>query len=147
MKQSISAAYTIGLLWVVVALGPGVEAAEKVTIYRDTWGVPNIYGESEEAISYAQGYAQAEDRPEQIFDNYRIAIGRLSETAGPRGLERDFFTRVFRSVEVSRENWLKVSPHVRACLSAFSCALSIDSKRFKMNSSDSLIDILSSGLS
>jgi penicillin amidase len=113
----------IGLVATLVGLIPAAWAAENVTIYRDTWGVPNIYGDSEEAVSYGLGYAEAEDRPEQIFDNYRAAIGRLSETSGPSALETDYRARLFRSAEVSRENWQKVSPKVRACMAAFQAGI------------------------
>lgn len=119
MTRRILATCAVGLFATVVLSLPAAETAEKVTLYRDKWGVPNIYGKSEEAICYALGYAQAEDRPEQIFDNYRTAVGRLSETAGPSGLERDFYARVFRFEEVCKENWHKVSPQVRACMTAF----------------------------
>ena len=111
--------HAIGLLWATTGIIPAAEAAQTVTIYRDKWGVPNIYGESEEAVSYGLGYAQAEDRPAQIFDNYRAAIGRLSETAGPRGLETDYYARLFRTPEISQQNWNKVSPKVRSCTIAF----------------------------
>jgi len=40
--------------------------ADTVTIYRDTWGVPHIYGRSERAVAFAFGYAQAEDRLEAV---------------------------------------------------------------------------------
>ena len=103
----------VGSVW------PTMAAAETVTIYRDRWGVPNIYGASEEAVCYALGYAQAEDRPEQIFDNYREAIGRHAETAGPSALEDDYRARLFRSPEVSQEHWQQVSPKVRGLMTAF----------------------------
>lgn len=106
------------LLILASVWSPTAISAEKVTIYRDIWGVPNIYGDSEEAVCFALGYAQAEDRPEQIFDNYRAAIGRQAETAGAAGLERDFFARMFRFAEESRDHWDQVSPKVRACMTA-----------------------------
>jgi penicillin amidase len=107
------------LVCTVAGFIPAAWAGENVTIYRDTWGVPNIFGDSEEAVSYGLGYAQAEDRPEQIFDNYRTAIGRLSEISGPSALDTDYRARLFRSAEVSRENWSKVSPKIRVCMTAF----------------------------
>ncbi len=94
-------------------------AAETVTIYRDTWGVPSIYADTEEGVCYGMGYAQAEDRPRQIFDNYRVAIGTLAEVRGPGELEKDFVARAFRHAEVSKANYGKVSVKVRGCMEAF----------------------------
>ena len=36
-------------------------AGQKVTLYRDNWGVPHLYADSEEAGYYGVGYAQAEE--------------------------------------------------------------------------------------
>jgi penicillin amidase len=36
--------------------------AGEATLYRDTWGVPHVYADTEAAGYYALGYAQAEDR-------------------------------------------------------------------------------------
>ena len=117
--MSVYRVWVKSLFVVVATVATGTHAAEQVTIYRDIWGVPNIYGDSEEAVCYALGYAQAEDRPQQLFDNYRRAVGRLSETEGPSSLEFDFYARVFRFKEVCKTNWEKVSPKMRACMTAF----------------------------
>jgi len=37
------------------------------TLYRDTWGVPHVYADTEAAGYYALGYAQAEDRLADIY--------------------------------------------------------------------------------
>ena len=36
-----------------------LSAEQKVTIHRDTWGVPHIYADSAAAGAYGLGYAQA----------------------------------------------------------------------------------------
>ncbi len=119
MTRGTCAARAIGIWLAGIAVIPAAQAADKATIYRDTWGVPNVYGDSVEAVCYAIGYAQAEDRPAQIFDNYRTAVGRRSETVGPSALQQDYYARVFRHAEISKAGWHKVSPHVQACLVAF----------------------------
>jgi len=42
----------------------------KTVVYRDTWGVPHIYAPTMEAGMYAMGWAQAEDRPEELLKNF-----------------------------------------------------------------------------
>lgn len=119
MKQRVTLAFVLAVCLALLISSPAVQAAGKVTIYRDTWGVPNIYGDSVEAISYGMGYAQAEDRPKQIFDNYRTAIGRLAETSGAKALETDFIARVFRHAEVSKSRYSTIMPEIRSCMEAF----------------------------
>ncbi len=64
-----------------------------VTIYRDSVGVPNIYGDTDEALMYGIGYAQAEDRMWQIDIVRHLSTGRLSELIGDSYLEIDEFIR------------------------------------------------------
>jgi acyl-homoserine-lactone acylase len=119
MKNRLNATLIFAALAAVSLVLPAGLRAEKATIYRDTWGVPNIYADSEEAACFAMGYAQAEDRPKQLFDNYRAAIGRLSEIDGSGEVFNDFRSRVWRHAEVSRENYEKVAPKIRSCFVAF----------------------------
>ena len=63
------------------------KARESVTIHRDEWGVPHIYGPTDAATSFGLAYAQAEDFFWQIEDTYLQALGRYAEVVGPAGLE------------------------------------------------------------
>jgi acyl-homoserine-lactone acylase len=61
-----------------------VEAiAHSVTIYRDTYGVPHIYGPTDASVVFGFVYAQAEDNFPLIEENYIRALGRASEFYGP----------------------------------------------------------------
>ncbi|MEE8369449.1 MAG: penicillin acylase family protein, partial [Dehalococcoidia bacterium] len=64
-----------------VPKGPPANAgsAGNVTVYRDGFGVPHIYGDTAEAAAYALGYVQAQDHLEQMRRNYLTAAGRLAE--------------------------------------------------------------------
>src|SRR5204863_5159237 len=57
--------------------------AKDATIYRDEFGIPHIFAPTLEAAAYAVGYAQAEDRLEELLKNYRKANGTMSEVFGP----------------------------------------------------------------
>ena len=59
----------------------------QTTIYRDTWGIPHIYSNSEANLAFAFGYAQAEDRLIQILRSYRYAEGTLAEAFGENYVE------------------------------------------------------------
>lgn len=57
--------------------------SDKVTVYRDEWGIPHIYAEGEEDLSFAMGYLHAQDRFFQMDMARRDARGLLSEVLGP----------------------------------------------------------------
>jgi acyl-homoserine lactone acylase PvdQ len=69
--------------------GPGaliestVTPRSDVTIYRDTFGIPHIYGTSDAAAAFGAGYATAQDRMWHADILRRSATGRLSEFLGP----------------------------------------------------------------
>lgn len=93
--------------------------ADTVTIYRDTWGVPHIYGRSERAVAFAFGYAQAEDRLEALLKNYLMAEGRMAEALGPDWLEHDWQRRIEQHARVSRERYRELPAHVRTLIEYF----------------------------
>lgn len=66
---------------------------EKVRIYRDDYGVPHIFAETNRGLFEANGYVVAEDRLWQLELNRRAARGRLAEIFGPRFLNADKYVR------------------------------------------------------
>ncbi|EMA47568.1 penicillin acylase family protein [Halococcus saccharolyticus] len=57
----------------------------------DEYGVPNVTGESEEAVYFAVGYAQARDRAFQLDLQRRQMRGELSAVVGDQTLDSDEF--------------------------------------------------------
>lgn len=66
-----------------------------VRIVRDTFGVPHVMALKEKDLYYGFGYAQAQDRLEQIITTYYTGKGRLSELIGEAGLDSDIMVRSF----------------------------------------------------
>ena len=50
----------------MIALLLAASLASQVTIRRDTYGVPHILAQTEEAASFGMGYAQAEDHAVEV---------------------------------------------------------------------------------
>jgi len=65
--------------------------SENVDVYYDTYGIPHIYGKSEEDAFRALGYVHAQDRLWQMELLRRIGRGGLSEVFGKDVLETDKF--------------------------------------------------------
>ena len=53
--------------------------AEPVTVLRDEYGVPHIFAADAAGAAFGSGYAQAEDRLEEMLKNYRRAEGSMAE--------------------------------------------------------------------
>src|ERR1700684_2614018 len=68
-----------------------------VTIYRDTWGVPHIYAQTPAEGAYGLGYAQAEDRLDDIYKNFRTGLGRSAEAFGKKWIDQDYIMRICRN--------------------------------------------------
>ena len=92
----------------------------KATLYRDTWGVPHIYGSSLADAAYAMGYAQAEDRLDDLYINIRTAVGSLAEVAGKDMLDRDLRMRLVANAERCQAYWeTQAPPEIRAMGDSF----------------------------
>ncbi len=68
---------------------------DRTVLYRDTWGIPHIYAPTVEDGLYAQGWAQAEDRPQQLLINLKIAMGELTEVIGEDGVTASLSSIMF----------------------------------------------------
>ncbi len=78
------------LLLVAWAAAPaGSPPDSRVTIYRDDYGVPHIYADTHEAGLYGSGWAQAEDRLEEILKNYLRGTGEMAAAFGGEDNFRD----------------------------------------------------------
>jgi acyl-homoserine-lactone acylase len=115
-----------------------VRAAEdplvsRVTIYRDTYGVPHIVGETVEATFFGYGFAQAEDHLERMMLQYRDAQGRRAEVLGREALCEnclhftpseyrwcgDYLQRLLRTKATVLERKQHIDPAVYRILDAF----------------------------
>lgn len=67
-----------------------------VEILKDHWGISHIYAQTEHDLFFAQGYSAARDRLFQ-FEIWRAqATGTTAEIFGPRMIDRDHGTRLFK---------------------------------------------------
>jgi len=69
--------------------------AQSVTIIRDDWGIPHIYGETDADAVFGMIYAQAEDDFNRIEVNFLNSQGRLAEAEGEDEIWRDLRMKLF----------------------------------------------------
>jgi penicillin amidase len=68
---------------------PIVDRPVSVKIYRDTYGVPHVFADSNYGVYFGYGYAVAQDRLFQMEMLKRTAQGRVAEVLGVDYLELD----------------------------------------------------------
>jgi acyl-homoserine lactone acylase PvdQ len=98
--------------------GEGADAG-KTVVYRDTWGIPHIYAPTDEAGLYAQGYATAEDRPEQLLTNILAAIGEISSITGPDTVQSDLRSHMFDHYGIGKRKYNELSSTMRSHMEAY----------------------------
>ncbi len=94
-------------------------AAERVEILRDSYGVPHIFAQTETGAMFASGYAQAEDRLEELLKNYRRAEGTMSEVFGQPYFIHDYRQRLWQHREIAQARYASLPAQVRAGIEAF----------------------------
>src|SRR5690606_33515681 len=73
--------------------------ARDITIIRDDFGVPHIYGKTDADAVFGLLYAQCEDDFNRVEQNYLTAIGRMAEVKGEAYLYSDLRARLFMTQE------------------------------------------------
>ncbi len=97
--------------------------ASQVTIYRDTYGIPHVFGETDAATMFGFAYAQAEDNFWRLEDNYIRAIGRRTEVEGTDGLTSDRRNRALEIPRLAREEYRRLPRTMRALVDGFVAGL------------------------
>lgn len=69
--------------------------AENITIIRDSWGIPHVFGKTDADAVFGLVYAQCEDDFNRVEVNYVTAMGRMAEIEGAKSLMSDLRMRLF----------------------------------------------------
>jgi acyl-homoserine-lactone acylase len=87
--------------------------AGSITIIRDDWGIPHIYGKTDADAVFGMIYAQAEDDFNRVETNYLNSMGRLAEAEGESAIYRDLRMKLFidpdsmQAMYATSPEWLK----------------------------------------
>jgi len=97
--------------------------ARQVTIYRDNYGVPHVFGKTDAATAFGFGYAQAEDNFARLEDNFIRATGRRAEVEGEAAVREDRMNRVLEIPRLAREEFARLDPRMRALVDGFTAGI------------------------
>ncbi len=113
---------TFAALWATAPLclyaADPAATAKSITIYRDNYGVPHIFGPTDASCVFGYLYAQAEDNFWQVEDSYIRSLGRASEIYGEHTLEDDELVRALEIPRLARAEYERASPRTRELLQA-----------------------------
>lgn len=93
--------------------------ARTVTIYRDRYGVPHVFGATDASTVFGFAYAQAEDNFWRVEENFILALGRASELYGEKSLDEDRRNRALEIPRLAREEYSRLDRKMRALCDAF----------------------------
>ena len=97
--------------------------AGNVTIIRDNWGIPHVYGKTDADAVFGVMYAQAEDDFNRVETNYLNAIGRLAEAEGESQIYRDLRMKIFIDPDEMKAQYEKAPAWLKTLMNAYADGL------------------------
>jgi acyl-homoserine lactone acylase PvdQ len=93
--------------------------AKNVTIIRDNWGIPHVYGKSDADAVFGLMYAQCEDDFKRVEMNYIEKLGRMAEVKGESSVYDDLLIRLVIDQEEAKKDYKKAPDWLKKLCNAF----------------------------
>ena len=95
------------------------QQAKQVSIIRDNYGVPHIYGNTDADAVFGLMYAQCEDDFKRVEMNYIEKLGRLAEVKGAEEIYDDLLIRLIIDAEDAKKDYQKAPEWLKKLCNAF----------------------------
>ena len=93
--------------------------ARQVSIVRDQWGIPHIYGKTDAAAVFGLLYAECQNDFSRVEKNYLEMLGRQAEAYGESYLYNDVMMRLIYDSAQAVQDYHNSPPWMHALLDAF----------------------------
>lgn len=93
--------------------------AKRVTIIRDNWGIPHVYGKTDADAVFGLLYAQCEDDFKRVEMNYIEKLGRMAEIKGEAALYEDLLIRLVIDSAEAKADFAKSPAWLQKLMNAF----------------------------
>jgi acyl-homoserine-lactone acylase len=93
--------------------------AAQVSIIRDNWGIPHVYGKTDADAVFGLLYAQCEDDFSRVEMNYIEKLGRLAEVNGKTDIYNDLLIRLVIDSAEAVKDYLNAPPWLKKLCDAF----------------------------
>ena len=128
-RRILQSIITIGLLFVCASLTSlpcrANDLARSALIRRDTYGVPHILAETEEAAAFAQGYATAEDYFLDLARLFLRARGEQASVFGPDFSNEDVLIHKLGIWDTAQERFKELPPVISAMLDSYAAGYNL----------------------
>jgi len=94
------------------------QQAGRVSIIRDNWGIPHIYGKEDADAVFGLLYAQCEDDFKRVEMNYIEKLGRMAEIKGEAELANDLLIRLIIDSTEAKADYAAAEPWLKKLLDA-----------------------------
>ncbi len=95
------------------------QQAQQVSIIRDQYGIPHVYGKTDADAVFGLLYAQCEDDFNRVEMNYIEKLGRLSELNGEKDLYNDLLIRMIIDTADAKHDYETSPPWLKNLCNAF----------------------------
>ncbi|HEV2181431.1 MAG TPA: penicillin acylase family protein [Gemmatimonadaceae bacterium] len=99
------------------------QEAQRVTIIRDNWGIPHVYGKTDADAVFGMIYAQSEDDFNRVETNFINAMGRLGETEGESAIYQDLRMKIFIDPDTLRAQYTESPAWLKTLMNAWADGL------------------------
>lgn len=99
------------------------QQAKQVTVVRDEWGIPHVYGKTDADAVFGLLYAQCEDDFKRVEMNYIEKLGRMSEIKGEESLYNDLQIRLLIDENEAKADYRRAQPWLKKLLNAYADAI------------------------
>jgi acyl-homoserine-lactone acylase len=93
--------------------------SKAVSIIRDNWGIPHIYGKSDADAVFGLLYAQCEDDFKRVELNYIEKLGRMAELKGKTVLYDDLLIRLILNQDDAKADYARAPAWLKKLCTAF----------------------------
>ena len=119
VSRSILLSIFIGGQGAAGGLGAQEPATQRVTVFRDGYGVPHVFGSTDASVMFGAAWVQAEEDWPAVERNFLRASGRGAELLGEEALADDYVARALEIPRLSREEYERSDPRMKALLDAY----------------------------
>ncbi|MES1215245.1 MAG: penicillin acylase family protein [Bacteroidota bacterium] len=95
------------------------QQSKNITIIRDNWGTPHIYGKTDADAVFGLLYAQCEDDFKRVEMNYIEKLGRMAEVKGEAELYNDLLIRLVIDTADAIKDYNKAPAWLKKLCNAF----------------------------
>ena len=95
------------------------KTAQNVTIIRDNYGIPHVYGKTDADAVFGLMYAQCEEDFQRVEMNYITMLGRTAEVSGAEDIYEDLLVKITIDTAAAMQDYQKAPAWMKTLLQSW----------------------------